>query len=300
MVHLSADPKIKLAIRNTVKLMKSLSRGKVILIGAGPGDAELITLKAVRYLQQADVVLTDRLVNQEILDTHVPSYAKIIFVGKEGCNQGESVSQKEINNLLVRYAVAGNTVVRLKGGDVAFFSNVLDELAILQSSGISYEIVPGITAAAGASAYAGIPLTARGYARGVRFLTYSSRTVYTAEYWKELAGTEDTLVFYMAGETWFDLATHFMENNVSTEKELAIIQQATTPVQQVFIHKFNELCKGGKPQQSYVSPSIVIIGKVVGLHETYSWWDTLAGTEPFFRSASRKAVEVINENKLSA
>lgn len=283
--------------------MKSIGAGKVILAGAGPGDAELITLKAVRYLREADVVLTDRLVNEAILTEHINPYAQIIFVGKEGCNNGASISQQEINHLLVQYALEGKLVVRLKGGDVAFFSNVLDELLFLNKYGVPYEIVPGVTAASGASAYSGIPLTARGYAKGVRFLTFSTRSSYNEHYWQDLAQTEDTLVFYMAGESWYDLAGKFISNNVSGDKKLAIIQQATTPLQQVFVHEFDQL-KKGKPEQSFVSPSLVIIGKVVALHQAFDWVEHTCGHPPcpesFFRAASRQAVELINENKLSA
>jgi siroheme synthase len=123
-------------------------------------DPELITVKLANVLQQADVILTDRLVNPEIITQHARPDAKIITTGKQGYNEA-SMSQDEINQLLVNYALEGSNVVRLKGGDVAFFSNVLDELMVLQKNNISFEIIPGITAASGASAYAGIPLTAR-------------------------------------------------------------------------------------------------------------------------------------------
>lgn len=171
---------------------------KVILIGAGPGDPELITLKAVKYLQQADVVLTDRLVSEALLKEHVNSGAEIIFTGKES-GSPKSVAQQHINDLLVRYYYEDKLVVRLKGGDVAFFSNVLDELLTLIKHDIPYEIVPGITAASGASAYAGMPLTARGYADSVRFITCHSKEERPESYWQELAATSDTLVLYMSG-----------------------------------------------------------------------------------------------------
>ena len=148
------------------------NNGKVILIGAGPGDPELLTLKAARWLQQADVVLTDRLVSKEILETHVGVNAEVVYVGKQ-CRKGESTPQATINELLVEYAQQGKLVVRLKGGDVSIFSNILDELQTLFEKAIPYEIVPGITAALGAAAYSGMPLTARGYSTAVRFL-YSS------------------------------------------------------------------------------------------------------------------------------
>src|SRR4051812_42584827 len=138
------------------------TKGKVILAGAGSGDPELITLKALRYLRQADVVLTDRLVSRQILDEYVNQKAEIIYVGKQ-CRRGASTPQASINELIVLYASEGKLVVRLKGGDVSIFSNILDELETLVTHQIPYEIVPGVTAALGAASYAGIPLTARGY-----------------------------------------------------------------------------------------------------------------------------------------
>lgn len=279
--------------------MKKIAKGKVIIAGAGPGDPELITLKTVRYLHSADIILTDRLVSEEILNEHVSPLAQIIFVGKEGCNNGQSISQKEINQMLIQYAFQGKLIVRLKGGDVAFFSNVLDELYTLVDNQIDYEIIPGVTAASGASAYSGIPLTARNHARGVRFLTFSNKSNYPENYWKELAYTEDTLVFYMAGENWSSLAENFLKNNISNDKKLAIIQQATTPYQKVFVHSFENLANA-KIDQDFVSPSLVIIGKVVGLHEAFSWKENSEINENYFRSASRDAVAVLKENKLSA
>ena len=174
--------------------------GKVILAGAGCGDPELITLKAMRYLQQADVVLTDRLVSKDILQQHVNKDAEIIYVGKQ-CRRGFSTPQKSINELIVQYALEGKLVVRLKGGDVSLFSNILDELEVLAANHIPYEIVPGVSAAMGAAANAGIPLTARGYTTAVRLLTFYKSDVVTDAYWKELANTDDTLVFYMSSET---------------------------------------------------------------------------------------------------
>jgi len=144
--------------------------GRVILAGAGCGDPELITVKAARYLQQADVVLTDRLVSDAILKEYVPATAEIIYVGKQ-CRRGFSTPQESINEMIRSYALEGKLVVRLKGGDVSLFSNILDELQVVTQYQIPYEIIPGITAATGAAAYAGIPLTARGYATAVRFLT---------------------------------------------------------------------------------------------------------------------------------
>jgi len=178
--------------------------GKVIIAGAGPGDAELITLKLQKRLREADVIITDRLVNPIIISTHAKKDAQILFAGKKGFDEN-SFSQEEVTALIIEQALDGKTVLRLKGGDVAFFSNVLDELQALVDKNIPYEIIPGITAASGASAFAGIPLTARGYSQGVQFLTFNPNSQYSPDKWKSLAHTNDTLVFYMASKNINDL-----------------------------------------------------------------------------------------------
>ncbi|MBC7587288.1 MAG: uroporphyrinogen-III C-methyltransferase, partial [Chitinophagaceae bacterium] len=160
-----------------------MKNGKVILAGAGPGDAELITVKLQRRLAEADIILTDRLVNPEIIELFANTYAEVIMTGKQGYNQ-TSHSQNEINEIMVEHALKGKTVLRLKGGDVAFFSNILDELIALEENNIEFEIIPGITAASGASASTGIPLTARGYSKSVQFLTYNPNSSYAPEAWK--------------------------------------------------------------------------------------------------------------------
>src|SRR5665213_1481516 len=168
------------------------TNGKLIIAGAGPGDPELITIKTAGYLAKADVVLTDRLVSKDILRQFVNPDAEIILVGKQ-CRRGISTLQQTINDLIVHYCLLSKLVVRLKGGDVSIFSNILDELETAISHHISYEIIPGVTAALGAAAYAGIPLTARGYATSVRFLTYYKSDIVSDNYWKEIAKTDDTL-----------------------------------------------------------------------------------------------------------
>lgn len=246
------------------------SKGKVILAGAGPGDPDLITVKAANCLQQADVVLTDRLVSKVILQRYVRPAARIIEVGKQ-CRRGVSTPQETINELMVKYATEGKLVVRLKGGDVAFFSNVLDELEVLVANKISYEIIPGVTAASGASAYAGIPLTARNHATAVRFVTYYQSSVVSEDYWKELAATTDTLVFYMSSETLDGLVNHLIANKIALDTKLAVIEQATTTYQQVYtcgIYEYAEKLK----DRSFLSPSLIIVGKVVALQESFAWF----------------------------
>ena len=262
--------------------------GKVILVGAGPGDPELLTVKAVRWLQKAEVVLTDRLVSEEILKEYVAPGAEVVYVGKQ-CRRGASTPQETINELMVRYASLGKLVVRLKGGDVSIFSNVLDELQVLFAHQIPYEIVPGITAALGAAAYSGMPLTARDYSTAVRFLTYYKSEVIAEDYWKELAQTNDTLVFYMSVDTLSALVEKLTANGIAPDKLLAVVEQATTPLQNVYtcsLYNYRELL-GGK---TFLSPSLVVIGKVVALHQQFGWIQNCYGNEEYFASVAGKLI----------
>src|SRR6187397_2758494 len=229
--------------------------GFVTLAGAGPGDAELITLKLQNRLTEADVIITDRLVNPDIISSHARKDALILFAGKQG-----------------------KKVLRLKGGDVAFFSNVLDELHALTEKNIPFEIIPGITAASGASAYAGIPLTARSHSQGVQFLTYNPNSYYNPETWKHLANSADTLVFYMAAKNICDLAEILLRFSKKPAMKLAVIEQATTIHQQVHTTTLID-CARYFAGKTFSSPSLVIIGDVVKLHEQFSWFNSSeAGT----------------------
>src|SRR5262245_45630785 len=142
--------------------------GTVTLAGAGPGDVDLITVKLQKRLSEADVIIVDRLVNSSIIELYARKDVEIVFAGKQGYSDASSL-QQEISDAIVGHAKQGKKVMRLKGGDIAFFSNVLDELIALKNNNIPFEIIPGITAASGASAFAGIPLTARGYSQSVQF-----------------------------------------------------------------------------------------------------------------------------------
>lgn len=260
---------------------QSFKKGKVIIAGAGPGDPELITVKTAQYLQQADVVLVDRLVSEQILDNYVHPDTEIIHVGKQ-CRLGVSTPQETINNLMVHHALLGKLVVRLKGGDVSIFSNILDELETLTINHIPYEIIPGVTAALGAAAFAGIPLTARDYATSVRFLTSYKSTVISEDYWKELAATDDTLVFYMSSETLDEVVENLIANNIHEDKLLAVIEQATTPLQNVHVTNLYDY-KSTLKDYSFISPSLVIIGKVVSLHEKFHWLENSNSEEYYFK-----------------
>jgi len=264
-------------------------KGKVVLVGGGPGDPELITVKAVNWLQKAEVVLVDRLVSPQIIEDYVSHYAEVIPVGKQ-CGRGISTPQSYINELLVKYASRGKLVVRLKGGDVSIFSNILDELQVLAENKIEYEIIPGITAATGIAAFAAIPLTARNHSKGVRFLTYYKTDILSDEYWKELAQSDDTLVFYMSSETASDIVEKLTANGISRDKLLAVVEQGTTPNQQVTISNLYEY-SNSTVNRKLASPSLLIIGRVVGLHHQYKWLDNGLNTEEYFEPVVPQPLE---------
>lgn len=272
-------------------LTASIHSGKVILAGAGPGDPELISVKAVRWLQKADIILTDRLVSGEIFHNYASPKARIIWVGKQG-RFGISTSQKKINALMVNYARQGKIVVRLKGGDVSIFANILDELQALVESNISYEIIPGISAALGAAACAGIPLTARNFSTAVRFLTYYKTDVVTDTYWKELAQTDDTLVFYMSSGTLEIIVEQLKKNKISSDKYLAVVEQATTPAQYVQVCSIYEHETMLEPRE-LTTPALIIVGRVVALHEQFAWLRNNATHEQYFEPVASLRKEAV-------
>ena len=258
--------------------------GKVILAGAGPGDPELITLKTLRWLQQADVVVVDRLVSPEMVAAHTRPDALILPVGKQ-CGKEESIPQATISELLVTHALEGRLVVRLKGGDVSIFSNILDELETLNQHGIPYEIVPGVTAALGAAAYSGIPLTARGYSTAVRFLT-GCRPGADRSWWHDLAQTEDTLVFYMSSAPLDEIVSQLVECGIASDRWVAVIEQATTPMQRVSSWPVQEYLSAAAGSR-YASPTLIIIGRVAALHSSFQWLANSHSKELYFPSITK-------------
>ncbi len=261
--------------------MSKLLTGKVYLTGAGPGDPSLITVKAASILAKADVVITDRLVCDELLTSYVNPEALIIHAGKEG-GSNASVSQRGINELLVKCAGLYNTIVRLKGGDVSVFSNILDELEVLTLHGIEYEIIPGISAFSGAAASTGIPLTARGFSTGIRLLTYYQNTAISDEAWKDLAGFRDTLVFYMTGNNLLQAVNNLLQSGAISTTPFVVIEQATTSNQ--YVHEFTlDSFARLEVQPLFQSPSLVIIGEVTSLYKKFSWMEQSTERTPFFR-----------------
>lgn len=260
--------------------MKNSNFGKVYFVGAGPGDPELLTIKAVRILAKAEVVITDRLVSEEIIKEYTNPEAIIIPVGKQG-RSNASTSQTEINELIVQFAALYKTVVRLKGGDVSLYSNVLDELITVTKHNIEYKIIPGITALSGASAYTGVPLTARGYATGVRVLTYYQDTTISDESWKHLAAFEDTLVLYMTGNALPQLVNNLIKAGADATIPFIVVEQATTPNQ--YVHQFNLGTFNQQLHAEFLSPSLVIMGKVTELYNQFAWLPNNKERKPYFK-----------------
>jgi siroheme synthase len=215
------------------------------------------------------------------LQQYVSADAKIISVGKQGHCNG-STMQSEINELLVSLAKNYTCVARLKGGDTAFFSNIMDELAAFNQHNILYEIVPGITAASGASAYTGVPLTARGYATGVKFLSGCGHTKISDIEWKCLAEMNDTLVWYMTIKEWPNVARKLIFAGADLKMPLLVVEQASTPKQ--YVHQFLlEDFLNEQTKIEFISPSIIIVGKVAALYDQFSWYKNQNDRSAYFQ-----------------
>ncbi|OHV13128.1 uroporphyrinogen-III C-methyltransferase [Kushneria phosphatilytica] len=247
-----------------------MSRGHVSLVGAGPGDPDLLTVRAVRVLEQADVVIHDRLVSPEILAL-LPADTRRLYVGK--ARSQHSVPQEGINQALVDWAQAGFRVVRLKGGDPFIFGRGGEELETLAEAGLSFEVVPGITAASGISAYAGIPLTHREHAQSVRFVTGHLRNGSCDLDWPTLAGAGQTLVFYMGLGTLAVICDALMSHGMAPETPIALIEQGTTARQRVHVGRLDDM-----PERlehlTIAPPTLIIVGGVVALHDSLAWFAT--------------------------
>ncbi|HAX5778588.1 TPA: uroporphyrinogen-III C-methyltransferase [Escherichia coli] len=240
-------------------------RGEVVLVGAGPGDAGLLTLKGLQQIQQADVVVYDRLVSDDIMNL-VRRDADRVFVGKRAGYH--CVPQEEINQILLREAQKGKRVVRLKGGDPFIFGRGGEELETLCNAGIPFSVVPGITAASGCSAYSGIPLTHRDYAQSVRLITGHLKTGGELD-WENLAAEKQTLVFYMGLNQAATIQQKLIEYGMPGEMPVAIVENGTAVTQRVIDGTLTQL---GELAQQMNSPSLIIIGRVVGLRDKLNWF----------------------------
>ncbi len=242
-------------------------KGEVYLVGAGPGDPELITLKALRLMQQADVVIYDRLVSAPILELCRRDATKI-YVGKARSNH--SVPQEGINALLVDYAKKGKRVCRLKGGDPFIFGRGGEEIQELFQAGVPFQVVPGITAASGCSAYAGIPLTHRDYAQSVRFLTGHLKEGSPELPWNELVYENQTLVLYMGLVGLERICEQLIAHGQPPDMPVALISKGTTPEQKVVVGSLADIASKVTEHQIH-APTLTIIGEVVRLREQLQW-----------------------------
>jgi uroporphyrin-III C-methyltransferase/precorrin-2 dehydrogenase/sirohydrochlorin ferrochelatase len=244
------------------------SRGEVYLVGAGPGDPDLITFRALRLMQQADVVVYDRLVSQPILDM-VRRDAEMIYAGKERNNH--TLSQESINELLVRLAMSGKRVLRLKGGDPFIFGRGGEEIDTLAEQGIPFQVVPGITAASGCASYAGIPLTHRDYAQSCIFVTGHLKDGSVDLDWDNLARPKQTIVFYMGLHSVENICRELVAHGLSVDTLAALVQQGTTQDQKVYIETLGSL-PDLMEREVIRPPTIIIVGDVVKLHTKLHWF----------------------------
>ncbi|MCT8089032.1 uroporphyrinogen-III C-methyltransferase [Acinetobacter sp. C_4_1] len=242
-------------------------KGEVYLVGAGPGDPELLTLKALRLMQQADVVIYDRLVSPAIMDL-CRRDAEKVYVGKARSNH--SVPQEGINALLVEYAAQGKRVCRLKGGDPFIFGRGGEEIQELFAAGVAFQVVPGITAASGCSAYAGIPLTHRDYAQSVRFLTGHLKEGSPELPWNELVYENQTLVLYMGLVGLEKICAQLIAHGQRPDMPVALISKGTTPDQKVVVGTLADIASKVTEHQIQ-APTLTIIGEVVKLREQLQW-----------------------------
>ncbi|GKQ99572.1 siroheme synthase CysG [Aeromonas hydrophila] len=258
---------------------ESQTAGEVVLVGAGPGDPGLLTLHALRQMQQADVVVYDQLVSDEVMAL-VRRDAKRIFVGKQAGNH--CVPQEGINQLLLEEAKKGQRVVRLKGGDPFIFGRGGEELETLVGSGIGFQVVPGITAASGCAAYAGIPLTHRDHAQSVRFVTAHGKGGAQDLDWPLLAKDKQTLVFYMGLSSCAVIREQLLTHGKGGATPVALIERGTQPSQRVIrgtLDQLPELALGVE------SPALIMVGSVVTLADQLAWFGQGCAADAVLASA---------------
>jgi uroporphyrin-III C-methyltransferase len=251
--------------------------GKVYLIGAGPGDPELITLKGLRCLRAAEVILYDRLINPALLEEARPE-AQLIFAGKaRGCHE---LAQEEIHSLLIQHAWQGRVVARLKGGDPFVFGRGGEEAEALVQAGIPFEVVPGVSSAIAVPAYAGIPVTHRDHAAQVTMVSGHEGAQASEVDWEALATTRGTLVVFMGLAALPHIATRLLEGGMAPLMPVAVIQQGTLPTQRVVTGTLENIA-ARVAEAGLRSPVLIVIGAVVNLHSTLDWAREVTPTPQF-------------------
>ena len=252
---------VKYNVRNINKNKES--HGQVYLIGAGPGDPELLTIKAYRLLQEAEIVFYDSLITDEMLQL-IPKKIQKVFVGKR-CGK-HSIKQDNICNLLVKAGLSGKKVVRLKGGDPSIFGRLAEEADALKNNNIKFAIVPGITAASGCAAYSGIPLTHREYSQSVRFVTAHLKREELQADWQNLASSKDTLVFYMGLNRINQIRESLIKHGMIATMPIAIIDKGATEQQQVIISTLKDITETMKGLK-LLGPALIVVGEVINARQ---------------------------------
>lgn len=241
---------------------------KVYIVGAGPGDLDLITVKGLKAIQQADVILYDRLINSELLD-EAKDQAELIYCGKSPDNH--SLKQEEINELLCRFALQGKTVTRLKGGDPFVFGRGGEEAQALARLSIPFEIVPGVTSGVAASAYAGIPVTHRDYSSSVAFISAVTKPgMDEEEYWEHLSKSMDTLCIYMGVKKLPDICSRLIRYGRPSETPVALIHWGTTDQQCTVTGTLDDIVE---KSVDIKNPAMIVVGEVVKLREQLQWFE---------------------------
>jgi len=263
-----AEDEISRALEEPQKNCKI--QGEVYLVGGGPGDPDLLTFRALRLMQQADVVVHDRLVATAVLDL-TRRDAQRIYVGKESNNH--TLPQEKISQLMVNLAQEGKRVLRLKGGDPFIFGRGGEEIDLLAANNIPFKVVPGITAAAGMASYAGIPLTHRDYAQSVTFATGHLKDGSFDLDWQALAKPNQTLVFYMGLKGLKAICEKLIANGLPAATPAALVQKATTSEQREFIGDLTNL-PDLVEQHQVKPPTLIIVGGVINLHKKLKWFET--------------------------
>lgn len=287
-VLIANSPTSYLAGQDCIENAKnSHKKGMVYLVGAGSGDPELLTLKAWRVMQRAEVVLYDSLVSEDILDM-CASTAEKIFVGKRRANH--ALSQQSINELLVKHALAGKIVVRLKGGDPFIFGRGGEELQELVRHGIYFESIPGITAASAAASRAGIPLTHRDHAQSVKFITACKKNGAPNNDYKELLDTTQTVVFYMGLHRLHEMTKGLIEAGRDSETPFAIISHASLPTQQLLVGTLASIAEL-QATAKLPTPALLIMGDVVTLHAELADYN--------INAIKQKALHFINHSNIT-
>jgi uroporphyrin-III C-methyltransferase len=248
-------------------------KGRVYLVGAGPGDPELLTLRAVRLLEKADVIVYDNLVSNGALDFASPT-AQRIYAGKR--RDEHTMRQEQINALLIQLAREGKQVVRLKGGDPFIFGRGGEEMQELAAHGVDFEVIPGVTAACGVASYSGIPLTHRDHAQSCLFVTGHLKDGSADLDWEALARERQTVVIYMGLNALPSICSQLIAHGAPSNRPIAIVQHGTLATQRVLTGTLADL-PGKVAGSGFTSPSLIIVGDVVKLHGSLDWFDPATG-----------------------